>query len=263
MDNEQYLNEIQKALENDTQTLGKVWRLTNEGKSATEIAEKLNVSASTFVYGYQNFIQAIEERDLPKSPSVARGCGAALRGFINRGHKYLSEETNQELRRRAEECDRIATDLQALEEEDAKVEKQTSQAEESFEKSGIAGIYVYTYPHYYRHPVMREKDDEVDDRTYLKIGMSKKDASERVMQQTTGMPEQPMLLQIWVGGNDSDLKKIEKKIHDHLRTVGHGNHQNSRPGSKEWFLTNEQSVASTANLLRLKLHFELNLEMDD
>ena len=263
MDNEQYLNEVREALEHDNTRIGDVWRLTNEGKSATEIAEELNVDTNTFAYGYRRFIQAIEEENLPKSPTVARDCGRALRGFIKRGGEYLSEETSQELRRRAEECDRIATDLQALEEEDAKVEKQTSQAEGSFEKSGIAGIYVYTYPHYYRHPVMRGKDDETDDRTYLKIGMSKKDASERVMQQTTGMPEQPMLLQIWIGENDSELKKIEKKIHDHLRTIGHGNHQNSRSGSKEWFLTNEQSVASTANLLGLKLRFELNLETDD
>ena len=102
---------------------------------------------------------------------------------------------------------------------------------------------------------MRGKDDEAYNRIYLKIGMSEKDAPERVMQQTTGMPEQPMLLQIWVGEDDSKLKEIEKKIHDHLRIIGHGNHQNSRPGSKEWFLTNERSVESTAELLGLKRHY--------
>lgn len=258
MDNEQYLTEVQKALENDPQRLGDVWRLTKEDKRPDEIAEELNVDTNTFVYGYQKFIQAIEEKKLPKSPSVAHGCGAALRGFINRGHEYLSEETIQELRRRAEECDHLATDPQALEYEDAKVEKETSQAEES----GIAGIYVYTYPHYYRHPVMPETDD-TDARTYLKIGISKRDASERVMQQTTGMPEPPMLLQIWITKNDGDLgdlKEIEKEIHNHLRTVGHGGNHSKR---REWFLTNKQSVASTANLLRLELYFELNLETDD
>ena len=112
------------------------------------------------------------------------------------------------------------------------------------------GIYVYTYPHYYRHPVVQGKDDETDNRTYLKIGMSEKDAFRRVMQQTTGMPERPRLLQIWVVENDSDLREIEKKIQDHLRTIGHGGHQR-----KEWFLTNEQSVESTAKLLGLKLHY--------
>ena len=251
MDNEQYLKEVQKALEHDTKRIGDVWRLTNKGKSATEIAEELNVDTNTFVYGYQNFIQAIEDGNLPKSPSVARGCGAALRGFINRGHEYLSDKTNQELRRRAEECDRIATDLQALEEEDAKVAKEMSQAELT------RGIYVYTYPHYYRHPVMPETDD-TEARTYLKIGMSEKGAFKRVMQQKTGMPETPMLLRIWEVENGCDLRKIEKRIHDHLRTIGHGG-----PPRKEWFLTNEQSVASTADLLGLKPRFKLNLETDD
>ena len=255
MDNEQYLNEVQKALENDDKRIGDVWRLTKEGKSPADIAEELNVSTNTFVYGYQKFIRAIEERDLPKSPTMARDCGAALRGFLKRHREDFSKETIQELKKRSDECDHLATDPQALEYEDAKVEKETSQAEES----GIAGIYVYTYPHYYRHPIMSETD-ETDARTYLKIGISKRDASERVMQQTTGMPEPPMLLQIWVTENDGELKEIEKEIHNHLRTVGHGGNHSRR---REWFLTNKQSVASTANLLRLKLHFELNLETDD
>lgn len=254
MDNEQYMTEVREALENDDKRIGDVWRLTNKGKSATEIAEELNVSTNNFVYGYQKFIQAIEEGNLPKSPTMARYCGAALRGFINRGREHLSNETIQILDERAKECDRLATNLQALEEEDDKVEKETNQAE----KSGIAGIYVYTYPHYYRHPVVPETDD-TDARTYLKIGISKRDAPERVIQQTTGMPEPPMLLQIWVVENDSDMRKIEEKIHDHLRTVGHGGYHSKR---KEWFLTNEQSVASTAKLLGLKLHYERPLEAD-
>ena len=68
MDNEQYLTEVREALEHDNTRLGDVWRLTNKGKSATEIAEELNVSTNNFVYGYQKFIQAIEEGNLPKSP---------------------------------------------------------------------------------------------------------------------------------------------------------------------------------------------------
>ncbi len=120
-------------------------------------------------------------------------------------------------------------------------------------KRRIAGIYVYTYPHYYRHPVVKKGETE---RTYLKIGMSEKDAFKRVMQQKTGMPERPMFLQIWKVENDGDLREIEKKIHDHLRTIGHG-----RPTRKEWFLTNEQSVESTANLLVSNFTLNSNLRL--
>ncbi|MCE2431829.1 MAG: hypothetical protein J4F29_02720 [Candidatus Latescibacteria bacterium] len=58
--------------------------------------------------------------------------------------------------------------------------------------------------------------------------------------------------------NDTTKLRIERKIHDHLRIIGHGGHQR-----KEWFLTNEDSVESTANLLGLKLHYKHNPETDD
>lgn len=256
MNNGQYLAEVREALENDTTRLGEVWQLTNEDKSPDEIAEELGLKTLQFVHKNRRHIQAIIEGVLPESPTPAKECKDALRGFIRRGQKYLFEETIQTLKKRIEECDRRANNRQDLEEEDAKVERATSQAVES----GITGIYVYTYPHYYRHPVVQGKDDETDDRTYLKIGMSEKDAFKRVMQQTTGMPEPPMILQIWEVENDSDLRKVEEKVHDHLRTIGHGGHHSKR---REWFLTNEQSVASTANLIRLKLYYERNPETDD
>ena len=73
------------------------------------------------------------------------------------------------------------------------------------------------------------------------------------------MPEEPKTLQIWKVENDGDLREIERKIHDHLRIIGHGGHQR-----KEWFLTNEQSVASTADLLGLTCHFDhRKLKTDD
>ena len=250
MDDEQYLTEVQKALEHDTTRLGDVYRLVKKGKSLPEIRDKLKVRS---IGAYSRAIEAIEKGKLPKGRTTAKSCRDRLQSFIKNHCNTLSLETIQELERRSEECNRWATDLQALEEEDNKVERETSQAVES----GVAGIYVYTYPHYYRYPVVPETDDN-DARTYLKVGMSEKDAFKRVIQQQTGMPESPMILQIWKVENGCDLREIERKIHDHLRTIGHGGLLR-----KEWFLTNEQSIVSTAKLLGLKLHFELNLEMDD
>ena len=266
MDKDQYLEEVRKALEKDQKRLGDVWRLTKEDKSPADMSEELGLETNISSV-YRKFIQIIEMGEegisvLPTSRTTAIECRDSLRGFIKRGHEYLSQETIQILEKQAEECERRANDPQALEQEYVKVERETSQAESQADLSGVAGIYVYTYPHYYRYPVIKG-DDETDDRTYLKIGMSARDASERVRQQTTPMPEPPMLLQIWIVENDNDLKEIEKKIHDHLRTIGHGNFQNRRQGNREWFLTNEQSVASTANLLGLKLHYERGPEADD
>ncbi|MYB57310.1 MAG: GIY-YIG nuclease family protein [Gemmatimonadetes bacterium] len=160
--------------------------------------------------------------------------------------------------RSAAECDRRANNRQVVQ-RNTKSKKETSQAEEALEESGIAGIYVYTYPQYYRHPIVSGADD-TDASIYLKIGMSEKDTFKRVMQQKTGMPERPMILQIWEVEYDSDLREIEKKIHEHLRKAGHGDHSNE---GREWFLTNEQFVASTASLIGLKLHYERNPETDN
>ncbi len=255
MNNAQYLNEVQKALVNDPVLYGEVWRRSKENKTSDEIIAEIAKERGTgtqHIVSRWKFIQYILGGEPPTSPSEARRFGSRLRGFLKRHREDLSAKTIQKLEKRAEECDRRASNPQALEEEDAKVEKETSRALES----GIAGIYVYTYPHYYRHPVVPETDD-TDARTYLKVGMSEKDAFKRVMQQTTGMPEKPMLLQIWKVENNSKLKEIEKKIHDHLRTIGHGGHQR-----KEWFLTNEDSVESTANLLGLEIHYKHNPETD-
>lgn len=253
MDNEQYLNEVREVFKNDTTLFGKVWRHNNEGKSPAEIAKELRHTNSKTVNSRLKFIQYIERDVTPASLPAASLHRDRLRRFIKRDQDgHLSKNTIQILEKRMEECARLVANPQAIEDEEAKVEKETNQAE----KAGIAGIYVYTFPHYYRYPIVPETDD-TEARTYLKVGMSGKDVEKRVMQQTTGMPEPPMLLQIWVVG-DRDLKEIETKIHNYLHKIGHSGENPKR----EWFLTNEQSVASTANRLGLTLHYERPLEAD-
>ena len=110
MNNGQYLKEVQKALENDTTRLGEVWQLTNEDKSPAEIAEELGLKTHQFVYRNQTHIRAIEEGVLPTSFSAASLCGNALRGFINRSRESLSEDTIQILKKRVEECFRLANE---------------------------------------------------------------------------------------------------------------------------------------------------------
>ena len=260
MDNEQYLTEVRKALEKDDTRLGDVWRLAQEGKSSDDIAKELGHTDKKpqFVDRTKECIQAIEKGVLPFAAWMAEYCGRVLGSFIERHREDFSAETNQELEKRAAECDRRANNRQVVQ-KSTNSKRKTSQAEVALEKSDIAGIYVYTYPKYYYHPDVQEMND-TDARIRLKIGMSEKDTFKRVMQQKTGMPERPMILQIWEVENDSDLREIEKKIHEHLRKAGHGDHSNE---GREWFLTNEQFVASTANLIGLKLHHERNPETDD
>lgn len=241
MYNEQFQKKAQKAFENDTTKLRKVYGLHKNGMSRPEIRKKLNTES---IGAYSRLIETIET-------GVPKASAKDLQRFINRHRKDFSAVDIQKLERLATECDRRAN------KKSTKSKKETSQAEEALEKSDIAGIYVYTYPKYYYHPDVPETND-TDARIYLKIGMSEKGAFKRVMQQKTGMPEEPKTLQIWKVENDGDLREMERKIHDHLRIIGHGGHQR-----KEWFLTNEDSVESIANLLGLRLHYKHNPEMDD
>lgn len=108
MNNGQYLAEVREALENDTTLYGKVWRLTNEGKPAAEIAREQGSKTHRYIVSRQKFIQYILGGEPPTSPSEAQKYISRLRGFIKRHCDSLSTETIQELERLAEECARRA-----------------------------------------------------------------------------------------------------------------------------------------------------------
>ena len=153
MDNGQYLDE--KALEKDTKRLGDVYRLHKKGMSPSEIRDKLKVKS---IGAYSRAIEAIEKGKIPTGRTTAKSCRDILQSFIKRHDKDLSPEFIQKLQKLITECDRWANNRQVVQ-KTAKSKKETSQAEEALEKSGIVGIYVYTYAKYYHHPDVPETND--------------------------------------------------------------------------------------------------------
>lgn len=103
-----YLEEVKSALNKDDKRLGEVWRLSKEGLKPKQIAEKLGVDSSSFVYGYQFYTKVIVEGVLPEPRTTAEGCARALRGFAKRHRDSFSHATDSELQKRAKKCDRIA-----------------------------------------------------------------------------------------------------------------------------------------------------------
>ena len=96
----------------------------------------------------------------------------------------------------------------------------------------------------------------------LKIGRTTNSVLQRVYQQRTAMPEDPVLYFVFgLGESDFSLDEAEKKVHDHLNVIGHRRASNSG-GGREWFLTNFDSVLSVAEILKLELEFDLFLEED-
>ncbi len=249
MGGEKYMQEVRKALDSDDQLLGDVWKLTYpEKKTPDEIKKELDKATRGFVYNYRRYLGAIINGEIPDKPTLAKQTESALRNFRTRHGGVLSETTKRKIEEREKECERYANDPKGVERENADLESETIRRIGEFEKANVPGIYLYTYPRYLSAPIKPSNDDSAM-RTYMKIGLSKKNAHKRIRDQTTGMPEPPKILEIWVVDDDEQLHRLESKIKHHLRRIiGHG-----IPGSKkEWFLTNEETVVSTINLIGLK-----------
>ena len=244
-----YTEEVENALGEDTTRLGDVWKRSEQ--DAATIAGELEVATSGFVFSYRSYIRAIVDGTLPESPTLAGQCASTIRGFLKR-HPGLSPEVRAILQARADECERRRNDPAKRATEEQEYERQTIVAE----KEGIQGIYVYSLPHYLRHPVEVSENDMTSDRTYLKVGMSESDVIRRFRQQrgSTELPEPPILLRIYVGRCDMDMREVEKTIHGHLNAADHL--RNSERGAgREWFLTHLKFLDSAAGILGLNIHF--------
>ena len=79
-----------------------------------------------------------------------------------------------------------------------------ARADQRAEASGVAGIYVYTLPHYLRYPF-----DPDTGKTMLKVGHSSKDAHYRATSQgrLTALPEDPILLRIYPADESVEVEK--------------------------------------------------------
>jgi hypothetical protein len=91
-------------------------------------------------------------------------------------------------------------------------------------------VYVFTLPHYLRHPF-----DEDTGNTLFKVGMSK-GAVSRFLGQTriTALPEDAILLRVYRAENP---REEEQWFHGLLSAAGHRGTEGKAAGV-EWFLTN-------------------------
>lgn len=248
--------EVAQALNVDPTRLGQVWRRAD--KKPPEIARELGNATTSFVYNYRRTIAALVDGELPSMPTPAKLVASALRGFAKRHQDGLSEHTIARLEGLAEQCDRVANDPLAIAREDSVDQKQT----EEVEKRDTPGIYVYTYPHYLRHPVLPGLEHEGtgagrQPRTYFKVGRSGRGVKERIANQMRGtaVPERPSLLRIYTIDPESELKGKEKRLHQHLRSADHGRERSQDHGT-EWFLTHLEFLDDTADLLGLSTDYE-------
>ena len=244
-----YRQEIENALNVNTSRIGDVFRarLGDEHKSPQTIADELGLGAVNSIYSYLRIIRTLREgvRETD-APTLAAQIASAIRGFVRRHRGQLSPETIARLEALEDDHSRVSNSEQAIARENERIERETEEQEEK----GIPGIYVYSYPHYMKYPIIPSEEDDTKSRTYLKVGVSEIDADGRVRQQNvTAVPEPPILLRRY-SHPDVDLEEIEGKMHQHLNAADHN--RNRQPGAgREWFLTHLTFIDSTAELLGL------------
>ena len=246
-----YRDEIEAALSADNQRIGDVFRSRGDdtNKSAQNIADELGIGTVGSIYSVLNSIETLLQcRRLSGGPTYASQRASMLRSFSKRHAQVLSDTTRQRLLDLASEHDMAARDAEAIAEENAEIEREVEAGTQGAEP----GIYVYTYPHYMRFPVVSGDDDDTNPRTYLKVGMSETDMAQRIKAQiTTAMPEPPLILRMYsVSGGD--IGEIEARLHEHLNAADH-NRLHVRGAGREWFLTHLRFIDSTASLLGLRI----------
>ena len=249
---ESYRREIEDALETDEQRIGDVYRarLEDENREAQNIADELGLTVGPIHASLGSIRTLIEGRRYIEGPTYAAQKASMLRSFSRRHSNRLSDATIQKLLDLAVEHDKAARDGAAIARENEEIERKT----ESESSSAVPGIYVYTYPHYMRFPVLETQDEDTNPRTFLKIGRSETDMTRRIKEQnTTSMPEPPLVLRMYTA-SEGDFRALEEKIHQHLNAADHNQNRKSGAG-REWFLTHLQFIDSTAALLGLEIHF--------
>lgn len=245
--------EIAAALNRDDTRLGDVWRGKAAGKSADEIAEDLGVQTSNFVWNATRISRAIATGDMPSAPSMIRSALSATKAFLSRHSDMLSDEAQRTLVNRIQRLEAMSENEEAVELED----KQVRESAVATLNLNIPGIYVYTLPHYYRHPVLPADGDTLTARTLMKVGMAENDVIKRFRKQerNTALPEDPWLLRIYTC--DGDIYQTEQAIHRLLRAADH-RQSAGRSAGTEWFITSLRFLDEVAKQKQMEIVYRID-----
>lgn len=242
-------SEVAALLEADDTAAGNVWRRVRAGSTPQQIADEDGITAGP-IYSFINLHNALLHGTVSSSPSVARGVAGRIRTWLKT--KPLSEHLRRALEEHEQLLNAVVNDSEAAHAESEEAVEKSKAAE----AENIAGIYVYTLPHYVRHPY-----DPETGRTLLKVGHSSVDALYRAASQArvTSLPEDPWLLRIYPVEGSSHA---ETQFHGFLRDADHDGVRGSRTGA-EWFLTSLKFLDRIARTLGLEVRIINDFAIDD
>ncbi|OAI38777.1 hypothetical protein AYO39_03490 [Actinobacteria bacterium SCGC AG-212-D09] len=242
-------SEVSALLDADDGNIGDVWRRLHAGATPQQIAEDWGFTVSP-IYKFISLQNALLDGTVSSSPSVARDVAGRVRKWLKT--KPLSEQLRRALEEQEQLLNAVANDSQASQAES----EQAIEKSKAAEAENIAGIYVYTLPHYVRYPY-----DPKTGRTLLKVGHSSVDALYRASSQTrvTSLPEDPWLLRIYPAESSADA---ERQFHAFLRDADHDGVRGTRTGA-EWFLTSLKFLDRIAKTFGLEVRIINDFAIDD
>ena len=234
--------EVEAVLLAEEGGLGDVWRRTQAGETPDEIRIARGAERPNFVWSYNRTAKALLDGDLPTAPTVAVQTARTFRRILK--ENQFSPTTRAVLEERLGTLELRAADPEAKAVEDKLAIEATVTAEEH----GVPGVYVYSLPHYIRHPY----DDE-SGRTLMKVGRADRSVIRRFREQTrtTALPEDPVLLRIYPCDADSSTE-FERTFHRLLEAADH-DRSKARTGGTEWFLTSLRFLDEIALVLHLEV----------
>lgn len=213
------------------------------GAGPTDLLPFTDCANSGVVGNRRIIVSAIMDGTEPRSASVARQAASTVRKMYKTAK---DEAVISRLAHVLAALEAKATSTQAVAEETEQLESDSAVLADALKQA--TGVYVYTYPHYWRHPYVPDSE-----RRLLKVGHTTNQAWNRVLNQArqTGMPEDPLLLRVY---ETNDPTATEKTFHMLLDAAEHERSLGAAVG-KEWFVTTVDycdAVAAALNLGVLK-----------
>lgn len=232
--------------QNDGQ-IGLVYELWNKGvKRNKDLVDKGAAANSGAAGNTRATIEAVMEGIIPSGPTVAVIARSAVNGLIRR-NSQISKPTKQYLEALLQRLSERADNQESRDVEERDFADETERIQKQLGRR--SGVYVYSFPMCLRNVKMTDPD-----RWLFKIGKSDGAVLRRVLNQSTGMPEAPVLLRVYVHKLLSPIK-VEEKFHRALLAAGHESVRtldeklSKKHGAKEWFATRLEFLDAIAELL--------------
>lgn len=181
----------------------------------------------------------------PAAPSVAAGTLLVVRRLLSSGREYLSPSAIIYLETLEAELGKVTSDRQARHREEMEMRRVTSELEEL--SSHRAGVYVYTFPHYWWNP-----SDAQDGLRLLRVCAAPGVPESSIVQQmrVNDMPEEHIVVRFYPSPDGQDPFDLVESFHDFLDASGYQRSQTS-DAEPVWFSTDLDALDMFAYFLGL------------